>query len=178
MRFEPLASSSAGCAYVLHGDGLSPLLIDAGADSRTIAAAVRPTALGGVLVSHSHGDHVRSVPWLLRFGVEIVGHEWTLRALDIWGDYRARPIADRQTIDVAGWRVMAFDLVHDARGTVGFLVSGAGGKLAYITDTAYCPVKLPGVTHWAIEANYSRDIARAATASGRTKTDGGEPYVD
>lgn len=167
MTFEPLASSSAGCAYVLNGDGLPPLLIDAGADSKTIARAVRPTSLGAVLVSHSHGDHVRSLPWLLRLGLPVVASEWTLRALDIYGDYRARPIAQGQTLNVEGWRVAAFDLVHDARGTMGFVVAGGGGKLVYITDTAYCPVSFQGVTHWAIEANYSRDLARAATLTGR-----------
>lgn len=168
MTFEPLASSSAGCAYVLTGDGLPPLLIDAGADYKTIARAVRPTSLAAVLVSHSHGDHVRSLPSLLRLGVTVVASEWTLRALDLWGDYRARPIAQGETLDVEGWRVAAFDLVHDARGTIGFVVAGGGGKLVYITDTAYCPVTFQGVTHWAIEANYSRDLARAATLAGRS----------
>lgn len=166
MTFEVIASSSAGNAYILRDEGLRPLLVDAGVNAAHIMRRVMVSGAAGVLVSHSHGDHCRAIPKLLTLGVNVWASAPTLAALGLADDYRGHVIGG-DPVDINGWRAVAFDLLHDAEGTVGFVVAGKTGKLAYITDTAYCPVKFQGITHWAVECNYSRAIVHANIATGR-----------
>lgn len=171
MTFTPIASSSAGNAYVLSAPGLAPLLIDCGVGIDVIRQALgfKTTDLAGCLISHSHGDHCKSATALARVGVELYFSAETFKELVRKGfefAHRSNVLLPKTARNIEGWDVMGFEVVHDCPGTFGFLVKGGGGILLYLTDTAYSPFTFPGVTHYAVEANFDADIMRANSASG------------
>jgi phosphoribosyl 1,2-cyclic phosphodiesterase len=64
--------------------------------------------------------------------------------------------------------VVGFHAVHDAPGTMGFLVgSPDGGRLLYLTDSAYTPYTFDGLTHVAVEVNHDLDLMRGKTVDGQ-----------
>lgn len=160
LKFESFASGSAGNLYRVTADGHAPLLIEAGVAYKALrrALAFQVTSLAGCLVSHTHGDHSRSVPELLAAGVSVYASPEAGEALGVDRHHNFHPVLDGEQFDVGGWTVLPFDLVHDVP-CQGFLIQSKGGeKLLYITDTAYCPWTFSGVSVAAIEANYSRGI--------------------
>lgn len=167
--FRTLASSSDGCCYVVRSSAdRAPLLIDAGIRYAAIQQALdfRVTGLAGALVSHCHGDHSKSVRDLLRAGVNVYASPETWEELGL-GGHRAKSILPDKPATVGNWVVRAFDAVHDAPGTLGFLIAAPCGKrLLYLTDTAYSRYRFEGVNVIAIECNHSRDIAHRNAVEG------------
>jgi len=81
--------------------------------------------------------------------------------------HRAHIIEPGRQFRVGGWTVLPFPLIHDCEGHVGFLLVGHGERIAYITDTHYCPVRFRGLTRLMIEANYCPEILAENVESGR-----------
>lgn len=160
LRFESFASGSAGNLYRVAADGHAPLLIEAGVAYKALqrATGFQVTSLAGCLVSHAHGDHSRSVRELLAAGVTVYASPETGETLRITDHHNFAPVLDGKQVDVGGWTVLAFDLVHDVH-CQGFLIQSKDGeKVLYVSDTAYCHYRFEGVSIAAIEANYSRGI--------------------
>jgi phosphoribosyl 1,2-cyclic phosphodiesterase len=169
LQFRPLASSSDGCSYVLRAGDHPPLLIDAGIGFRDIQRALdfKVGSLAGVLISHAHGDHVKAVPELLRAGVDCYASSQTWATLRI-ESHRAKTVKEGDEFPVGPWNVHPFEAVHDTDGTLGFVIAGPdGGRLLYLTDSAYSKFRFDGLTHIAVEANYSRELLRQNTISGK-----------
>lgn len=168
MIFRPLASSSAGCAYLLSGGGApNPLLIEAGVPFKTIQRATdfRVSALAGCVVSHCHGDHAMAAKDVAKAGVDVFASRETLRALGL--GHRGRVLAPREETMIDRWLVLPFEAVHDAPGTLGFVIgSPHGERLLYLTDSCYSPFTFDGLTHIAVECNYSSDIIKDRTREG------------
>ena len=61
---------------------------------------------------------------------------------------------------VGTFRVLPFDIQHDAPEPLGFLLKSTitDEKLLYFTDTYYLKYKFSGITHILCEANYDPDI--------------------
>lgn len=177
ITFRALASSSAGCCYVLTSSARpdAPLLIDAGIRYPSIQRALdfKVSGLAGALISHCHGDHSDSVPNLLKAGVNVYSSQDTWNELRVKcqkanaPQHRAKAINADAPFQVGPWNVRAFDAVHDAPGTFGFLIAGpCGKKLLYLTDTGYSKYRFEGVHIMAVECNHSREIARQNAVSG------------
>lgn len=168
LEIRVLASSSrANCTYI--SDGASSLLLDAGLSLRETKQALdfKTSDLAGVLVTHLHQDHCRAVPDLLKSGIDCWMTEPTARALDVSG-HRVRIIRPLDQFRAGPWLVLPFPTVHDAEGSVGFLLvhKTGGSRVLYLTDTAYCPYRFTGLTHVLIEANYDLEILRENVARG------------
>ena len=166
MEFRPIASSSAGCAYLLSGKAGS-LLVDCGAPIKAIqqATGFKVSSLSGCLVSHAHGDHCKSVAPLAKLGVDIYASKETWRALNAVG-HRFNVMGEKVPQYIDGWKVMGFPVVHDCPGTFGFLIDDGEDRLLYLTDTAYSPYRFDGVTIMAVEANFDGDEIRDNKRSG------------
>lgn len=168
IEFLALASSSAGCSYRVGCGRHAPLLIDAGLSFGMIqrGLAFEVSSLAGVLISHAHGDHSKAIPALMRHGVDVYASAETWEILKLSG-HRAKTIEPRVEFDLGPWRIHPFGAVHDMPGTLGFVIaSPEADKLLYLTDSAYSKFKFEGLTHLAIEANFSKELIKSNTLSG------------
>jgi phosphoribosyl 1,2-cyclic phosphodiesterase len=172
MNFRSLASSSAGCCYLLSAGDDAPLLIECGIPLRQIRERTLfgIADLAGCIVSHEHLDHSQSAKPLMTCAVNVYAPVGVFERLGCAGHHRAKAIAGGSVFDVGAFTVMAFDAVHDVE-TLGFVVCHREGKLLYLTDTAYSRYRIDGLTHIAVECNYSRDLLMANTMRGDIHTE-------
>jgi phosphoribosyl 1,2-cyclic phosphodiesterase len=175
LTFEPLASSSAGCSYVLRRGDLAPLLIDAGLSFKEIQRALnfQLSTLAGCLISHAHGDHAKAAYELMRNGVEVYGSQETLAQGATLVSAFANPVKADVGFNVGPWSVRPFAAVHDMPGTLGFYIAPRGERerFLYLTDSAYSPFRFEGLTHIAVECNYSAEIMRDNALRGDISAD-------
>ena len=119
MNFNSLASSSAGNAYLTEEAGIAPLLIDPGIRFSALSRALGNSVAGlaGCLISHQHGDHAKGAAELAMRGVPIYTSRECAEALGI----EAIHVEHAKPFNVGGWRVLAWDAVHDVR-CFGFII--------------------------------------------------------
>lgn len=173
IRFKALASSSAGCCYVVESGTLPPLLIDAGIRFELIQEALnfQIGSLAGALISHAHGDHVKAARRLMANAVDCYAAKETWQQTGFSG-HRAKVVDPQATVKVGPWSVLGFNAVHDVAGTMGFIVAdNAGGKLLYLTDSAYSLYTFKGLTVMAVEANWSEELMRENSTRGEIHRD-------
>lgn len=170
MEFTAHSSSSAGNLYsVTEAD--RTLGIECGVRFPVMREALgfAVSQLDGVLVSHYHGDHSRSVKDVVRLGVDVWASKGTWNHLGIDNPH-CRILTAKQQVKVGSWTVLPFDLIHDAEGTMGFIVvSPARETLVFITDTAYSPYTFPPAEIFAVECNYSYEILSRSDVSEQHK---------
>jgi phosphoribosyl 1,2-cyclic phosphodiesterase len=159
VNFVAHASSSAGNFYVAEAEGGHRLAIECGLSIRRIRAALGfpLTDLDAVLVSHHHGDHSRAAEHFLRAGVPVCCSRECADALGIAQHHRWREARPGVELGIGAWRVSPWWARHDAPGALGFFILAPDGdRLLYACDTAYVPHRFAGLTHVAIECNWSR----------------------
>ncbi len=165
-----IASSSAGNCYLID-DGESPLLIECGVPIRRIKEALnfRLSSVHGCLLSHEHGDHAGAAKDILAAGIDVFTSRGTARELGIEGHHCFRPLIPKVVAKAGRWIVAPFGTIHDAAEPLGFFLAadhGHGERLAFLTDSAYSPVRFPGVNYLMVECNYSDDVLRKNVRKG------------
>lgn len=167
MDIKVLASGSSGnCYYVSDGD--SPLLIECGLPWKQIQQGInfRTSELAGCLVSHEHKDHCKAVLDVMKAGIDCYMSKGTAEALGLSG-HRLHIVRALQQFQLGGWTVLPFDVQHDAKEPLGFLLANkAGDKHLYATDSYYLKYKFRGLTHILVECNYALDILRKNVTDG------------
>lgn len=153
MVVHSISSGSVGNSYILEvGDQY--LILDCGVPYLDIAKAIdfKMTKVLGCLLTHEHGDHCKSAKELIRRGIKVFTSKGT--ASKIGGDFK---VIERMKVFTLGeFKVMGFDVPHDAEEPFGYLIEHPSiGLLAFITDAMYCRYTFPGLRHALIEANYS-----------------------
>lgn len=155
-----IGSSSAGNAYWI-SDGGSSILLDAGLPIRDIQRAIGfgASELSGALITHEHGDHSKAVHDLAKIGVTCYASQGTLDAIGLHTYYGhiSEPL---QTYNIGTFKVMPFDVDHDAAEPLGFLIVSTitGARLLYVTDTFQVRYNFERITHVMIECNYLADM--------------------
>ena len=172
MNFKSLASSSAGNAYLVEESGVAPLLIDPGigfsALSRALGFGV--SRLAGCLISHQHGDHSKGAAELVNRAVPTYTSRECAEALGI----DVFHVEHGQAFEACGWRVTAWDAVHDVR-CLGFIVDApSGDRLLYCVDSRHIPYRFDRLTHVAIAANFSEALLAERVAAGTMGPSHGE----
>lgn len=167
-----LASGSSGNAVLVSWPE-GHLLVDAGISCKRILAGLRGLDLGphdlkGILITHSHSDHVSGLKILLkrtacpvwatfRTGQYLVAHIDGLAP-------RLREAPLCQAVDVGGCSVTAVPTSHDAPGSCGFRFDLAEGSVGLLTDTGFVTPEaqelLPGVSLALLEANHDPETLR------------------
>jgi len=90
----------------------------------------------------------------------------TAEALGLSG-HRLHIIKAKQQFRIGTWTILPFETQHDATEPLGFLLANRDGdKMLYATDTYYIRYRFQGLTHIAVECNYSLDILRANVEAG------------
>lgn len=166
MNIKVLGSSSKGNCYVV-SDGTTMLLLDCGVPIRRILSGIdfKPESVAGCLVTHSHGDHVKSAKELMFRGIKVYASAGCIGAANISG---AVPVMSMKIFTVGTFRVLPFDTQHDAPEPLGFLLKSTvtDEKLLYFTDSYYLKYRFTGITHILCEANYDPEILRRRVESG------------
>ena len=168
MEIKVLASGSSGNAYTI-SDGVTTLLLDAGIPLKEIQVGTgfRVRQLAGAFVTHEHKDHSKAMKDLARLGVDIYASKGTLGACGLSG-HRFHPVEALKELDVGTFRVLPFDVEHDAAEPLGFLLTSmsTGEKLLYFTDTYFVRYRFQGLTHIMAECNYTENGIRNSIAEG------------
>lgn len=158
MRFEALASSSAGNAYIV-SDQETRILLECGISHSKLQklSGFKLSEFAACLVTHEHKDHAKSVQDLLGRGMEIYMSQGTAEALETEG---VTTVESMEQFNVGSFDIVPFATFHDAREPLGFLVKSRvdGDILAFATDTVNLRYKFPGLNILAIEANYDKAI--------------------
>lgn len=166
MNVNVLGSSSKGNCYIV-SDGVTRLLLDCGVPIKRILSGIdfNPGSVAGCLVTHSHGDHVKSARELMFRGISVYASAGCIGAAEIGG---AVPVKSMKMLTLGTFRVLPFDIQHDAPEPLGFLLKSTvtDEKLLYFTDTYYLKYKFTGITHILCEANYDPEILRRRVESG------------
>lgn len=142
LRWAVLGSGSQANCYLFEGAEGS-LVIDAGFPLKTFKkratkAGLDPNRVKLVLLTHTHGDHVRGLENLLEFtGAPLVHRrglkiETVVRRLK---DPAYVPVDAQVSARAAGFDFYPFDLSHDAPLSTGYHFKVDGTRFTLITDT-------------------------------------------
>ena len=158
MKFESLASSSAGNAYIV-SDRDTRILIECGVTHQKLQklSGFSLSEFKACLVSHEHKDHAKSALDLIARGMDVYMSVGTAEALEANG---AQLIEHMEQFNVGSLDVVPFTTFHDAAEPLGFLIKSRldGDVLAFATDTVNLRYKFPGLNILAIEANYDKHV--------------------
>ena len=171
MKLTVLASGSSGNGYLLEARH-SALLIECGVKPEVLMrmTAVPISWISGALVTHEHQDHAGFVDRYAALGVRIFASEGTIKAIrGIVPEYQASVLRSMEVRHIGDWKVMPFDVRHDAAEPLGFVVEHPeAGRILFVTDTAYCPYdfRFLGLDHILVEANYDDAILDGNVANG------------
>ena len=138
IHLHVLASGSKGNAYLVVQDG-EALLIDCGICLKVLRARMAALFGGdcaggsphlcGVLLTHSHSDHVSGLrPLLSKFDVTVYANAMTAETTAAemrLSDSAFACFENGQQFEVGPFEVSAFSVPHDTSDPVGYLVRGA-----------------------------------------------------
>jgi phosphoribosyl 1,2-cyclic phosphodiesterase len=166
INIHTLASSSAGNAHMVD-DGETRLLLDAGLQFRLLRQKLnfQLSGISGVLVGHSHLDHCRAAPDLIKAGIDVYLGKPTADEIDVSG-HRVHIVEPKKRYKIGTWTVVPFELQHDVYNLGYLLENRAGERLVYITDSFYCKYLIPRPNVIMIECNYALDILNQNVANG------------
>lgn len=143
LKVVPLSSSSSGNAVLVTGNGRS-ILIDCGIPVRRLkegleSAGVRLNDVEGILLTHEHDDHIRTVAVVSEnYGIPVYASRGTLREvksrLDLKGGFYFEKM---RTFSLAGMEITPFSTPHDAVQPVGYSISAGGLRYTQATDIGY-----------------------------------------
>ena len=158
MKFESLASSSAGNAYVV-SDQETRVLLECGISHSKLQklSGFSLSEFQACLVSHEHKDHAKAVAELISRGMTVYMSSGTAEALETDA---VQLIENMGQFNVGSLDIVPFTTFHDAREPLGFLIKSRvdGDVLAFATDTVNLRYKFPDLNILAIEANYDKNI--------------------
>ncbi len=166
MKLHVIGSSSAGNAYLLDA-GNESLLVECGVPFGMVekAANFALENIKGVIVSHEHGDHAKSVGKCQERRIPVFASQGTFDAVGMTGECTV--MKNLAMYRIGGFAVRPFKVEHDAAEPFGFLIHHADmGSMVFATDTAYLPFKFKGLNHIMMECNYSKTILDARVQSG------------
>lgn len=168
IEIKTIATGSKGNAYIVT-DGITPLLLECGISYRDIQRAFdfKMSQVAGCLVSHEHGDHIKSLKDILKAGIDVYMSEGTKQAIGL-NHHRIQTVKAKKQFTLGTWTIMPFDTEHDVSEPMGFLLANRlGEKLLFATDTYFIRYRFPGLTHIMVECNYDMGILNENIASGR-----------
>ena len=155
MNFCPLYSGSSGNSMYIKSKETC-LLIDAGRSVRDIERALLSVGasgkIDGILVTHEHTDHIKSVGAISRkYDVPVYANEYTFGAMEKnVGDIPLKNIRifnTEQDFFIKDICVYPFSIPHDAADPVGFCLESGGKKISVLTDLGYMPQRLYDIVH-------------------------------
>lgn len=169
LKFCSFASGSSGNCYLIKNDS-SALLIDAGISGKRIFQALKDTdtpheKVRGLLVTHEHIDHVKSLPIVTKKlpGIAAYANDAT------WANIQ-RPVAEKQQrifhtgkdFYIDDFRIRPFAIPHDAAEPVGFSLYCGDKQISIVTDVGHITDEIfdeiTDADFLLLEANHEKEI--------------------
>ena len=157
MYLKCLGSSSAGNCYLLTSNSGETLILDCGIPIMEIKKALNWNIkdVVGVLCTHQHSDHNKSLKDFINMGIPVFAPYLSLESMKMETEFNIR-MFDLTTID-GSW-------THtNADGTpcpiYGFLITHKEmGRMLYITDCELIKWKFKDINHILLGVNYDKDL--------------------
>lgn len=161
LRFEALASSSAGNLYVVD-DGQTRILLECGVTRKKMKKLTEFATFNACLVTHEHNDHAKCVRDIIKDGTPVYMSCGTAEALEL---DMVETVEHMEQFTVGTFDIVPFTTFHDAAEPLGWLIKSKvdGDVLAFATDTVNLRYQFPGINILAIEANYDKNILAECT---------------
>lgn len=162
MRLKILGSSSAGNCYILEASNGESLIIECGVHFAKVKQALNfdLSKVSGLLVSHSHGDHSKSMKDALSSAIHVYSGIETFVAKGLQNHHRAKVIEAEKIYNVGSFKIKPLDVHHDVPCFCFMIKHSEMGLCVFITDTFYSDYVFKGVNHFIVEANHSQDIIK------------------
>lgn len=160
MKLKIINSGSAGNCYILETE-TTALVLECGVKFSNIKQALdfNLSKVAGVLISHEHQDHCKSVKDVIAAGLNVYASYGTIEALGIETSHRVHGLLRMTKHFIGQFSVMPFDVKHDAKEPFGFLINHPQcGNVLFVTDTYYVPHKFKNLNQVIVEANYDWKI--------------------
>ena len=170
MKIVNLGSGSKGNCTLIYTDK-THILIDAGLplleiETKLNALGIDPKDINGILITHEHVDHIKSVGKLSKkYGISVYAPVEELDCL-LSKDKAILPQYQHGFIDkdfyIGDVTISSFKLSHDANCCVGYSIYANGAKFSIATDLGNCPKqvieKLKGSDVVLLEANHDENL--------------------
>lgn len=149
MKIKCLGSGSSGNCYLLTADNRETIILDAGIGLKEIkrGLAYDLRRISGVVVTHSHLDHAKSVADFERMGISVLKPYDEIKACQL-------------KIKYGNFDIQAFKLPHNGTPNYGYYIKVDGQRILYLTDFEYCPYVFvkQKINHFLIECNYQQEL--------------------
>lgn len=152
MKIKIINSGSNGNSTIVSDSTGNCIVLDCGLSYETIVANTNMSKLDFAIVTHTHGDHTKSLSHFKKFYIET---------------YTWENVTDGKPIETSHWKIMPMELVHNVK-CFGFLIySKIDNKtIAYMTDTSMLR-KVSDKTDLIIaDTNYDEDIVQSKIENG------------
>lgn len=175
-KFFSIGSGSSGNCYYL-GTNECGILIDAGVGIRVIQKALREYGVSfdkimGILITHDHADHIKTVGCLGdKYNIPVYATQTVHEGIHRNRTVRASLITSRRIIEkecpffIKDFEITAFEVPHDSIDNVGYHIQFEGQTFVLITDIGRITDKIreyaSKANHLVIEANYDEYMLQA-----------------
>lgn len=167
MKTAVLSSGSKGNSVLVQTNN-TKILIDLGisksyAEEKLSEINVDPKEIKAILITHTHSDHIQGLKvFLKKFHPTIYVNKILKELLDEYIDYDNYYIYDKSNFDIGDINIDVIKTSHDAKGSVGFILSSNNKSMVYITDTGYINEryfdKLKGHNLYIMESNHDAEM--------------------
>lgn len=142
LSFCSFSSGSSGNCYLIKSESTA-ILVDAGISGRRIFECLEKAntpkeQLAGILITHEHSDHIKSVKTLVKKikGIRAYANEktWSRLDSDICEDQR-EIFTTGDAFSIGDIKVKTFQVSHDAIDPVGYSFYLKDKQISIVTDT-------------------------------------------
>lgn len=160
------SGSKGNCTLIT--DGKTKLLLDAGLNINVIVKKLNllgltPMDLDGLLITHEHDDHVKSVEMLSPF-LPVYSHPDTLEQVVTRHPIPLKNLmeTEEKEFSIGTLDIIPFRVSHDAAHPYGFLIKDWETKFAYLTDTGYVSKGMMSIIRGSdivmLESNHDKEL--------------------
>lgn len=167
MRVDLFCSGSKGNSCLVRTRTTS-ILIDCGPTTKRYmknalaSANLTPQTLDALLITHSHGDHIRQLSMFTEIPIYTC---CPLQAKDSRGHLvhlDLHTVARPSRFTIGDLNILAIATSHDSGPSMGFVIEDGDEKLVYVTDTGYLPAEvypvLTGADYYIFESNHDLEM--------------------
>lgn len=171
LKFCSVASGSSGNCYLVKSDKTA-LLVDVGIAGKRVLngmeeRGVSPEDIDGILITHEHIDHVRSLRMIGKKAenAKVYGSQGTLEQVeDKLQPGKACVMFPQKPQYIGDILVKPFHLSHDAAEPLGYSFEKDGKQLTIVTDTGYVSQEIfeqiANADFLVLEANHEVNILK------------------